>query len=119
MISNAEIDELQGRGKTSVQDTYIKSNPIKQKFLYAKVMNNVSLFHEYEYELNYARDDVIVSLKDIGLENKELHSEIHELKKQLHEIRKVSEEVEELREELGDDKIRKTIEGMLNPTPIS
>ena len=119
LISNADIDEMQGRGKTSVQDTYIKSNPIKQKLLYAKVMNNVSLFHKYEYKLNDVRDDVVVSLKDIGLENKELHSEIEKLKTKLHEKERQSNEVKELREKWGDDKIIEVIEGMLNPTPMS
>lgn len=114
LISNADIDEMQGRGKTSVQDTYIKSNPIRQKLLYAKVMNNVSLFHKYEYKLNNTRDDVIVSVKDMGLENKELHSEVKKLREQLDEKNKASEEMKSLKEKWGEDKFNEILIGILN-----
>ena len=67
-ISLAEIDELQGRGKTATQDTYIKSNPIEQKLIYAKVMNNLSLYNEYEYVIS--DDDVLIFVKDQISENK-------------------------------------------------
>lgn len=57
-----EIDELQGRGKTPTQATYMKTNKLKQKLLYCKVMNNVSLFNQYDYEL--VDDDVVVTRRD-------------------------------------------------------
>ena len=62
ILSNAEIDEMQGRGKTSVQDTYIKTNPLRQKLLYAKVMNNLSFYNEYNYQI--IGDDVVVNVTD-------------------------------------------------------
>ena len=111
-ISNSEIDEMQGRGKTAVQDTYIKTNPLEQKLLYAKVMNNVSLWHEYDYEL--IDGDVIVWVKDHSSENKKLKKEVEILTKQLHEKKKASEKVEKLREELGDDVLKEMIGEILN-----
>ena len=111
-ISNSEIDEMQGRGKTNVQDTYIKTNPLEQKLLYAKVMNNVSLYHEYDYEL--IDGDVLVSVKDQSSENKKLKKEVEKLTKQLHEKKKASDKVQKLREELGDDVFKEMIGEILN-----
>lgn len=69
----SDIDELQGRSKTDTQDAYIKTNPLKQKLLYAKYMNNVSLYNQYTYHIS--EDDIIVErIKEDTLkkENKEL-----------------------------------------------
>lgn len=111
-ISLAEIDEMQGRGKTSVQDTYIKSNPLEQKLIYAKVMNNVSLYNEYEYEVT--DDDVIVRVKDQLSENKKLRKEVDDLTKKLQKRRKASEKVQELRKSLGNDVFEEMIREILN-----
>ena len=111
-ISNAEIDEMQGRGKTSVQDTYIKSNPLEQKLIYAKVMNNVSLYNEYEYEI--IDDDVIVHRVDQLSENKKLVKKVNDLEHQLQQKRKASEKVRKLREELGNDVFDEMIGEILN-----
>ena len=112
LISNAEIDEMQGRGKTSVQDTYIKTNPVRQKVLYAKVMNNVSLWHQYDYTI--IDDDVIVSVVDPTDENKKLKKEVEVLSNQLQEKKKASEKVRKLREELGNDVFEEMIGEILN-----
>ena len=112
IITNAEIDEMQGRGKTAVQDTYIKTNPIRQKVLYAKVMNNVSLFHQYDYEI--IGDDVVVTLHDPTSENKKLKEEVKNLKKNIEKRRKASEKVDALRKELGDDAFKELIGEILN-----
>ena len=111
MISYQEIDEMQGRGKTSVQDTYIKSNPLKQKLLYAKVMNNVMFYHQYDYEI--MGNDVIVTLTDPNIEKSELENEVRKLKKQLDAKNKASEKVNALREELGDDVFKEMINEIL------
>ena len=69
----SDIDELQGRGKTNTQDAYIKTNPLKQKLLYAKYMNNVSLYNQYTYHIG--EEDIIVErIKEDTLkkENKKL-----------------------------------------------
>lgn len=69
----SDIDELQGRSKTDTQDAYIKTNPLKQKLLYAKYMNNVSLYNQYTYHIG--EDDIIVErIKEDTLkkENKKL-----------------------------------------------
>ena len=103
---------MQGRGKTAVQDTYIKTNPIRQKVLYAKVMNNVSLFHQYDYEI--IGDDVVVTLHDPTSENKKLKEEVKNLKKNIEKRRKASEKVDALRKELGDDAFKELIGEILN-----
>lgn len=112
IITNAEIDEMQGRGKTAVQDTYIKTNPIRQKVLYAKVMNNVSLFHQYDYEI--IDDDVIVKVHDPTSENKKLKEEVKNLKENLEKKRMASEKVDALRKELGEDTFKELIGEILN-----
>ena len=112
IITNAEIDEMQGRGKTAVQDTYIKTNPIRQKVLYAKVMNNVSIYHQYDYEI--IDDDVVVRVHDPSSENKKLKEEVENLEKNLEKKRKASEKVDALRKELGDDTFKELIGEILN-----
>ena len=112
LISNAEIDEMQGRGKTGVQDTYIKTNPIRQKVLYAKVMNNVSLWHQYDYEL--IGDDVIIFLADPSAENQKLKKEVQLLSEELQKKKQASEKVKELRKSLGDDVFQEMINEILN-----
>lgn len=89
------IDEIQGRSMNSVQDRYIKTNPIKQKLLYVKVMNNVSLFNKYEYEVEDG-EIIIKKINDrkrnekLELENKKLHKKLQkddsELKKYVESV---------------------------------
>ena len=112
MITNEEIDELQGRGKTSVQDTYIKTNPIKQKCLYAKVLNNLSLWHKYDYHL--IDGDVILSLHNDAKMNEELRDEIRILRNKLEKKNRASEKVDALREELGDDVFKELLNEILS-----
>lgn len=111
-ITNAEIDEMQGRGKTATQDTYIKTNPLRQKLLFAKVLNNVSLFHEYDYEL--VGDDVIVRLHDPAEEKLEMRKQIDDLSQKLRENSMKSEKIEMLRKEYGDDGLLDIIGGILS-----
>ena len=103
---------MQGRGKTSVQDTYIKSNPLKQKLLYAKVMNNVSLYHEYNYQL--LDDDVIVKINDPSIENTQLRKEVKKLSDELQKKKKASDKVKELRKSLGEEGFNEMINEILN-----
>ena len=110
-ITLAEIDEMQGRGKTSVQDTYIKSNPLEQKLIYAKVMNNLSLYHEYEYTIT--DDDVVIRVKDHQLENKKLKKEVDDLTRKLEQKKQASEKVNILRKELGEDVFKEMINEIL------
>ena len=112
IITNAEIDEMQGRGKTGVQDTYIKTNPLRQKVLYAKVMNNVSLWHEYDYIIE--DNDVEIFLIDPTDENRKLKKEVEHLTKQLEQKKVASEKVNALRKELGDDVFKEMIGEILN-----
>lgn len=112
LITNAEIDELQGRGKTSVQDTYIKTNPIKQKCLYAKVMNNLSLWHQYDYRL--VDGDVVLTIHNDADENKKLRDEVKDLSQKLQKKEKASEKVDALREELGDDTFKELLNEILS-----
>ena len=111
-LSNNQIDELQGRGKTSVQDTYIKTNPLEQKLLYAKVMNNVSLFHEYDYE--FTGDDVVIFIKDQFEVNRKLAKKVSDLELKLHQREVAGKRVKELKEELGDDVFSELISEILS-----
>lgn len=112
IVTNAEIDEMQGRGKTSVQDTYIKTNPLRQKLIYAKVMNNVSFSHEYHYEI--IDDDVVLSLTDMSKEKAKLENKVKNLERQLHNRKKAGERVQKIREELGNDTFNELIAEILN-----
>lgn len=111
-ISNSQIDEMQGRGKTSVQDTYIKSNPLEQKLIYAKVMNNVSLYNEYDYKI--VDDDVLIVKVNPHKENQKLRKEVRDLSERLKEKEKASEKVEELKKEMGEEAFNEIIRGILN-----
>lgn len=111
-LTLSQIDEMQGRGKTSVQDTYIKTNPLEQKLLYAKVMNNLSLYHEYDYQI--IDGDVVVKVHDPMIENQILRDEVKNLSEKLQNKKKASEKVDALREELGDDTFKELIGEILN-----
>ena len=111
-LSYQEIDEMQGRGKTNVQDTYIKSNPLEQKLLYAKVMNNLSLDHEYEFEI--VDGDVIIYLKNQLEENKKLRKINSQLEKELAQKKKASKEMQNLENKYGKDTIQSILQGILN-----
>ena len=112
IVTNAEIDEMQGRGKTSVQDTYIKTNPLRQKLIYAKVMNNVSFSHEYHYEI--IDDDVVLSLTDMTKEKAKLENQVRNLERRLENRKKAGERVQKIREELGNDTFNELIAEILN-----
>lgn len=112
LITNAEIDEMQGRGKTDVQDTYIKTSPLRQKALYAKVMNNVSLYHKYNYAI---RDgDVVVWVNDPTIEVNTLRNQVKKLEKSLAQKKNASDKVKALREEMGDDAFNELLGEILN-----
>ena len=102
-LSPIEIDELQGRGMTSVQSTYIKSNPKKQKLLYCQVVNNVSLWHKYDYRV--VDDDIELVVVDDEAENKKLKKENEKLKKQLEISQDVKEDIKELISDRGIDEV--------------
>ena len=103
---------MQGRGKTNVQDTYIKTNPIKQKYLYAKVLNNLSLYHQYDY--HFIDGDVVLTVRDLSDENKKLEKKVKDLRHQLSEKERASEKVNALRKELGDDVLMEIVQGILD-----
>ena len=111
-LTLSEIDEMQGRGKTATQDTYIKSNPLEQKLLYAKVMNNLSLDHEYEFEI--IDGDVIIYLKNQMEENKKLRKINSQLEKELAQRTRASKEMENLNKKYGKDTIQAILQGILN-----
>ncbi len=108
LLSNNEIDEMQGRGKTATQDTYIKSNPVRQKLLYAKVMNNLSLWNKYNYEIT--GDDIILSVQD----PKKLEKEVRILTEKLRKKEEASKKVQTLKDELGEDVFKELIGEILN-----
>lgn len=93
-IALSDIDELQGRSKTNTQDRYIKTNPLKQKLIYAKYMNNVSLYNQYTYSIG--EDDIIITRMDnnkLKKENKELKNTLLELTESTNSLKNYIEEV--------------------------
>lgn len=108
MLRNFEIDELQGRGKTNVQDTYIKTNPLRQKLLYAKVMNNVSFYHEYEYYFNC--EDVEVWVKDHKKEYEKLKTDYDKIKSN----QTISDELRNHINNVGVDNFRDELHNLIN-----
>ena len=51
-LSAEYVDELQGRTKNQIHETYIKTNPDKLKTLYTKVMNNVIIYNTEPETIN-------------------------------------------------------------------
>ena len=93
-IALSDIDELQGRSKTNTQDRYIKTNPLKQKLIYAKYMNNVSLYNQYTYEIG--EDDIIitrVTTDSLKQENTQLKEELIEITDSNQGLKKYIESV--------------------------
>ena len=107
----SQIDELQGRGMTSVQSTYIKSNPIKQKFLYCQVINNVSLWHKYGFKV--IDDDVELFVVDDELENQKLKKENQKLQEKLEVSEDIKEDVKSLIADKGIDEVAGIIAELL------
>ena len=93
-LSPIEIDELQGRGMTGVQETYIKANPKKQKMLYCQVINNVSLWHKYKYHV--FDDDIVLEVADDSEENKKLKKENRRLRQKLEVSEDIHEDIKDL-----------------------
>ena len=110
-LSPMEIDELQGRGMTSVQSTYIKSNPIKQKFLYCQVINQVSLWHKYGYRI--VDDDVELFIVEDEVENKRLKKENEKLKRKLEVSQDIKEDIKNLIEDKGIDEVANIVAELL------
>lgn len=106
------IDEIQGRAMTDVQDRYIKTNPIKQKLLYAKVMNNVSLFNEYTYEI--FNGDVVVHRVDPVKKSEKLESENQMLRKELESNDHMDYELKKYIQSIGKDNFEARLSKLLN-----
>lgn len=106
-----EIDELQGRGKTPTQATYMKTNKLRQKLLYCKVMNNVSLFNQYDYE--FVDGDVVVTRRDPSVEVKKVREENEKLKRDMVKSQKPHEKVESLINEIGFDNFKYELSKLL------
>lgn len=50
-LSMDNIDSLHGRGKNKTRETYFKDNPDYLKLEYVKAMDNVSLYHRYDWKV--------------------------------------------------------------------
>lgn len=44
-----DVDAFHGRGKNKTRQSYFKDNPEYLKLKYVKAMNNISLYHKYDY----------------------------------------------------------------------
>ena len=110
-LTPSEIDELQGRGMTSVQSTYIKANPKKQKLLYCQVINQVSLWHKYGFRV--INDDVELFVIDDEEENKKLKRENEKLHKKLEVSQDIKEDIKNLIEDKGIDEVADIVSQLL------
>lgn len=106
-----EIDELQGRGKTPTQATYMKTNKLRQKLLYCKVMNNVSLFNQYDYD--FVDGDVVVTRRNPFEEVRKTREENKKLKNDLLKSQEPSEKVNSLIQEIGFDNFKQGLSKLL------
>lgn len=117
-LSNQEIDELQGRGKTGVQEAYIKTNPHRQKLLYARIINRVSLFNEYDYEIINEHDpskmDVVLTVVNQKQKSEKLEIENRNLHKKLNSSEEIRRELENLMEDKGKDEILSIVSEILS-----
>ena len=102
-LSPIEVDELQGRGMTSVQETYIKANPKKQKLLYCRIINNVSLWHEYDFRV--VDDDIELVVINRQEENEKLKKENEKLREKLEVSQDIREDIKSLVEDKGIDEV--------------
>ena len=50
-LNRNDVDRLHGRGKNQTRESYFKDNPAFLKFEYVKAMNNISLYHEYDWRM--------------------------------------------------------------------
>ena len=96
-----EVDELQGRGKTSTQSAYMKTNRLHQKLLYAKVLNNISLYNTYSYEI--VDGDVVIHCINQSKKVKKLEEENKNLRRNLQENNKVSPTLKNYIKDVGFD----------------
>lgn len=111
-LRNYEVDELQGRGTTQVQDAYIKTTKVRQKLLYAKIINNVSLFNEYDYD--FVDGDVKVWVRDSKVQLKKVVDENRRLKSTVKNQASVSEELKNYIEVVGYDKFKNGLAELLS-----
>lgn len=113
-LSPMEVDELQGRGMTSVQETYIKANPKKQKLLYCQIINNISLWHKYNWKV--IDDDIVLEVVDDEIENQKLKKENEKLKRKLEVSQDVKEDIKILIEDKGIDEVADIVAELLKAT---
>jgi hypothetical protein len=106
------IDELQGRAMTDTQSRYIKTNPLKQKLLYAKVMNNVSLFNTYTYEI--FDGDVVVHRVDPVKKVEKLEKENKKLKEEVKYQQKADDDLKKYIESVGKDTFEDRLSKLLS-----
>jgi len=60
-LSTEIIDELQGRSKNNIHETYIKTDPKKLKEKYLKNMHNI-LIYPFEKEIENNSEDIIINI---------------------------------------------------------
>lgn len=97
----SEVDELQGRGKTRTQDAYMKVSKMHQKLLYAKAMNNVSIYNKYDYKI--VDDDVEITCINTDKKIRKLTEENQSLKNNIKYGNKVSPQLQNLINEMGKE----------------
>ena len=113
-LSPMEIDELQGRGMTAVQSTYIKTNPITQKMLYCQVINQVSLWHKYGFKV--VDDDIALFVIDDAEKSKRLEKENQKLREKLDVSQDIRDDIKKLIDDKGIDEVADIVAELLKAT---
>lgn len=108
----SEVDELQGRGKTKTQDAYMKVSKMHQKLLYAKAMNNVSIYNKYDYKI--VDDDVVITRIDTEKKMRKLISENQELRLNVKYSNDISPELENVIKDVGKDNFISQVSKLVN-----
>lgn len=61
-LSAEYIDSLQGRGKNTIHETYIKTNPKKLKEIYKKAMKNVMIYEQKTQALKRQEFTIVINI---------------------------------------------------------
>ena len=61
-LSAEYIDMLQGRSKSPIHETYIKTNPKELKKIYKKVMNNVSIYPPLNSHNDFNKENINITI---------------------------------------------------------
>ncbi|WP_409200700.1 hypothetical protein [Methanobrevibacter sp. DSM 116169] len=105
VLTKEEVDMFHGRGINATHESYFKNNPNILKFNYVKVMNNVSLYNQYSYEV--VDNDIIVKRIDTDKQNKKLSKKVKDYENILDKLNDDERGLENYADMIGHDNFMK------------